>query len=122
MNENIINSVKEAVKKSLSWQEEGWNVTFGFRNTKISTLKDAKSQPDSFVNKIEAVSFWQHVKEAGQEAGEYGNKALSALEKGDLQDAADCVYSAWFIERNFDHYTNIWRPIYEEIASKTASA
>ena len=115
MSSEFSKKVNEAINKSLQWSENGWKITFGRNEVPVNSLKDAESLPNQFVYKLEAVYYWKRVKEAGQEAAQYGEKARNALENGDKDKAVDALYAARFIETPYKKYSNTWEPVYKAI-------
>ncbi len=111
MSQEVLQLVKDATNKSLKWAEDGWKMTFGPRQTPVCSLKEANALPDTFSFKIEAITFWDRVKQAGEEAASWGEKAIDALQKGDTKGASDCVYYAYYTEKFYANYLNMWKDV-----------
>ena len=107
--------LSEAINQSLKWAESGWNITFGPREVKVPSLKEALELPDTFSFKLEAVSYWKRVEEAGQEAAQSGEKAQTALSQGDQKKALDAIYLATFIESPYNKYIETWSNLYRSM-------
>ena len=110
-------ALKDAIKETEEWVTKGWPMGFGIDSAPVNSVKEAKELPDSFVYKIEANSYWGRVEYVSEEALVWANRALAALEKGDMHDALDCAYSALFIERGFRESIPTWGPALEAMGA-----
>jgi len=122
MSEDVINQVQKAIACSRKWAETGWPVTFGHRNVELSSLKQAESQPKNFIFRLEAINYWQQAKLTGNDAADSGQKALDALNNGDLSAAENALYFCQFIEKPFADYSKTWLPLYEAFKEKRAES
>lgn len=113
MSEDVVYQVQEAIDHSRKWAETGWPVTFGPRNAEVSSLKQAQSLPKNFIFRQEAINYWNQAKLTGNDAAESGQKALDALEAGDVAAADNALYFCQFIEKPFADYSKTWLPLYE---------
>lgn len=120
MYDDLIRQVQEAIAYSGNWAEKGWPATFGPRNIEVSSLKQAQALPRNFVYRDEAVNYWNQVLLAGTDTADAGNKALTALKKGDLNAAADALYLSQYIEKPFAASSSTWAPLYEALKEKMA--
>ena len=115
--DNLISLVKQGIARSRSWAETGWPVTFGPGGVEVSSLQQALDLPENFVYREEALDYWHTVEQMGREAAACGEKALTCLEKGDLNTAEDWVYQALFIERPCVQYSVTWRAIHKSVSA-----
>lgn len=115
MSQDLINDIKKAIEISNSWAENGWAMTFGPRKYSVNSLKEAEALSHENVFKIEAVAYWIRVKQAGEEASSYGQKAIEALESNNMKAADDAIYYACFLEKFYDKHTQTWKPVYNKI-------
>ncbi len=120
MSEDVINQVQEAIACSRKWSETGWPVTFGPRNTEVSSLQQAQSLPKNFVFRQEALNYWNQAKLTGNDAADSGQKALDALNNRNVSAADNALYFCQFIEKPFAEYSKTWLPLYEEFKEKRA--
>ena len=120
MSEDVIYQVQEAIASSRKWAETGWPVTFGPRNVELSSLKQAESPPKNFIFRLEAINYWKQAKLTGNDAADSGQKALDALNKGDLSAAENALYFCQFIEKPFAEDAKTWLPLYEAFKGKRA--
>ena len=119
MYEALINQVQEAIDRSMAWAEKGWKVTFGGRGVEVCSLQQAQNLPENFVYREEALDYWSHVAQTGEEAAAYGRKALYALIGNDLKAAADAIYSSQYLEKDFADLSMTWKPVHEAATKKT---
>ncbi len=115
MSENIAQLIQNAIAESKAWPTKGWDVTFGFRRTPVTNLEAARALDSTFVYKIEAVAYWERVERASGEAAAWGQKALDAFNKGDLQGADDCAYYALLVEKPIREKSVTWDPVVKAI-------
>ncbi len=120
MSEEVINQVQEAIACSRKWSETGWPVTFGPRNTEVSSLQQAQSLPKNFVFRQEALNYWNQAKLTGNDAADSGQKALDALKNSNVFAADNALYFCQFIEKPFAEYSKTWLPLYEAFKEKRA--
>ncbi|GMT49272.1 MAG: hypothetical protein IEMM0008_0811 [bacterium] len=118
MSQDMKSKVKKAIDRSMKWAETGWETSFGPRKTPANSLKQAKELPDGFSFKLEAVSHWEMIQEAGEDCAKHGKKALEALEKGNMKEAIDSVYCAQYLEKFYEKQSKTWKPVYEEMAKQ----
>jgi len=118
---DIAGDIEKALEATKSWAETGWPMTFGKPQRSVNTLKDANGLEESFVYRQEAQSYWRRVKEAGGEAVSWGERALSALKKGDIKDADDSLYFAVYLERPIRGDAPVWGPVYKKFRQHVAS-
>jgi len=121
MSQDIQKQIESAIDQSGKWAETGWKTTFGMRQTEVNSLKDAMALPDSFSFKLEAVAYWDKVKSTGEEAADWGKKALDALKTSDEKGLADAVYFAHYIEKFYEQHSNTWKPVLNAVNQLSAS-
>jgi len=112
--QELKSSITEAIAKSQGWHTNGWKTTFGPRNVEVNNLEEAEKLPRTFNNRLEAISYWNNVKNASEEVVEWGNRALASLEKNDMRDVEDSVYCAVVIERPVLHGAPTWYGVFEK--------
>jgi hypothetical protein len=122
MSEDLIRQVEDAIACSRSWAEKGWPVTFGPRNVAVSSLKEAKSLPATFLYRQEALNYWNQARLMGNDAGDAGMKALDALKSGNMRAAHDALYLSQYIEKPLADNARTWHPVYEAFTSGAASS
>ena len=110
----ISSDIEKALASSKAWAVTGWPMTFGKQLRPVNTLKEADALEASFVYRLEAISYWRRVQEAGNEAVTWGERALAALKKGDLRDADDSLYFAVYLERPIRGEAPVWGPVYKK--------
>lgn len=115
MSQELASKIEEAIKDTKEWYTRGWNVTFGPRRTIISNLEEAKGQPDTFVYKLEAIAYWNRVKNASEDALDYGEKALASLKSGDMRSVEDYIYAAYMAERPMTEKKMTWEELYHQV-------
>lgn len=108
-------TIEAAIAETENWPIKGWKTTFGLRNTEVNCLADAQKLPREFVNRLEAIAYWENVALATGEATKWGKKALSALEKDDLKDAEDSLYYTLVIERPLRPETITWNASHKQM-------
>lgn len=113
MFEDFICRVEEAISCSGNWAEKGWPVTFGPRNVAVSSLKEAKSLPVTFLYRQEALNYWNQARLMGNDAADAGKKALDALKNGNMRAAHDALYLSQYIEKPVADNAGTWHPLYE---------
>ena len=79
MYEELIEQTEKAIDLSMNWAKRGWKVTFGPRQTNVSSLEEAEELDKTFVYRDEAVNYWKQARLTGYDAGISGQKALEAL-------------------------------------------
>ena len=114
MSQALIQKIDEAINKSEKLSESGWKMTFGQRAYEVCNLEQAKALKHDHPYRLEAVAFWELVRDSGHDMAENGRKAKSAFESGNSVDGIDFLYAGSFIERGFENYTKMWYPLYEE--------
>lgn len=110
----ISTDIEKALQVSKTWAETGWPMTFGKQLRPVNTIKEADALEESFVYRLEAISYWRRAKEAGAEAASWGERALASLKKGDLKDADDSLYFAVYLERPIRGDAPVWGPVYKK--------
>jgi hypothetical protein len=118
MYEDVISEVKKAVESSRHWADNGWPVSFGPRNIEVSSLKAAEALPRTSVIRLEARNYWEQALLTGNDAGEWGEKAIEALEAGNVKGAADALYFSQFIEKPFAESSKTWLPLYDSFMER----
>jgi hypothetical protein len=121
MFEDVISEVQTAVEHSRHWAETGWPVTFGARRIAVSTLKEAEALPRNSAIRLEAVNYWKQAGLTGNDAGDWGERAVAALKDGDLDAAADALYFSQYVEKPFADSTKTWLPLYESFIARFPS-
>lgn len=121
MHEEIAKEIRRAVDNSRNWGETGWPMTFGRQQKPVNSLKEANALEKTFVYRLEAISYWNRVKDAGVEAATWGERALSSLQKGDLKDTDDSIYFAVFLERPVRGEAPVWGPVYEKFRTQVGA-
>lgn len=117
----LAKDIEKALTASRSWAETGWPMTFGKQQRRVNTIKEANALEESFVYRLEAIAYWGRAKEAGGEAATWGERALKALEKGDLKDADDSLYFAMYLERPVRGDAPVWGPVYKKFKQHLSS-
>ncbi len=112
---DLTKTIAAAIAETENWSVEGWKTTFGLRNTEVNCLADAQKLPREFVNRLEAIAYWENVALAAGEATKWGKKALFALEKNDLKDAEDSLYYTLVIERPLRSETTTWNASHQKM-------
>lgn len=112
--QELKSSIREAIEKSKAWHTAGWKTTFGPRHTEVNNLEEANNLPRTFNNRLEAISYWNNVKNASAEVVEWGERALASLEKNDLRDVEDAVYAAVVVERPVLHGAPTWTGVFQK--------
>jgi hypothetical protein len=110
----IATDIEQALHTTRSWAETGWPMTFGKQLRPVHSLAAASALEESFVYRLEAVSYWRRAQEAGGEVATWGERALAAVLKGDLQDADDSLYFAMYLERPLRGEAPVWGPVYRK--------
>jgi len=118
---DIALEIRQTAERSRRWAEEGWPMTFGRRQRPVNTLADAEALEESFPYRLEALSYWHRVKEAGGDAAAWGERAAASLERGDLRDADDALYFAVFLERPIRGSCPVWGPVYRKYKAQTVA-
>lgn len=116
----IAQDIQRAIGSSRKWAETGWPTTFGRMERPVNSKKEAEALEKSFVYRLEAVSYWSRVEDAGNEAATWGERALASLKKGDIVDADDSLYFAVFLERPLRSEAPEWSPVYSKLKSLRA--
>lgn len=117
----LTQDIERALSVSKTWAETGWPMTFGKQPRSVNTIKEAEKLEESFVYRLEAISYWTRAKAAGEEAAVWGAKALQALKRGDLKDADDSLYFAVYLERPVRGEAPVWGPVYKKFKQHHAS-
>lgn len=113
----IAQDIQRAIGSSRKWAETGWPTTFGRMERPVNSIKEAEALEKSFVYRLEAVSYWNRVRDAGEEAATWGERALASLKKGDIGDADDSLYFAVFLEKPLRSDAPEWAPVYAKLKS-----
>ena len=121
MYEELIKKTEKAIEISMNWAKNGWDVSFGPRQTKVTSLEEAEELDKTFVYKDEAVNYWKQARLTGYDAGISGQKALEALKNEDLKSAEDHLYFCQFIEKPFADSSKTWAGLYKDVKEKIAS-
>ena len=121
MYEELIEKTEKAIELSMNWAKNGWDVSFGPRQTKVTSLEEAEGLEKTFVYRDEAVNYWKQAKLTGYDAGISGKKALEALKKEDLKSAEDHLYFCQYIEKPFADSSKTWGDLYRIVKEKMAS-
>jgi hypothetical protein len=122
MSGELIKAIDEAIQKSAAWHVNGWRVRFGQRQTEVNSLKEALALPNTFVNRLEAVAYWNRVQIASDEAVEWGRKAKAAAEAGRMAEAEEMVYYAIIIEKPMHgDRSPTWQPVHSLFKSALAA-
>lgn len=121
MLEEIVKDIHRAVDNSRNWGVNGWPMTFGKQNRPVNSQKDAEGLEKTFVYRLEAISYWDRVNDAGKEAATWGERAISSIQKGDLKDADDSLYFAVFLEKPVRGDAPEWGPVYAKFKSQAGA-
>ena len=121
MYEELIEKTEKAIELSMNWAKNGWDVSFGPRQTKVNSLEEAERLDKTFVYKDEAVNYWKQARLTGYDAGISGEKALEALKNEDLKSAEDHLYFCQYIEKPFADFSKTWGNLYMDVKEKIAS-
>ena len=121
MYEELIKKTEKAIELSMNWAKNGWDVSFGPRQTKVTSLEEAEGLDKTFVYKDEAVNYWKQARLTGYDAGVSGQKALEALKNEDLKSAEDHLYFCQYIEKPFADSSKTWAGLYKDVKEKIAS-
>jgi len=121
MYEELIKKTEKAIEISMNWAKNGWDVSFGPRQTKVTSLEEAEGLDKTFVYKDEAVNYWKQARLTGYDAGISGQKALEALKNEDLKSAEDHLYFCQYIEKPFADSSKTWAGLYKDVKEKIAS-
>ncbi|MDH5654726.1 MAG: hypothetical protein OEZ34_02385 [Spirochaetia bacterium] len=120
MSQDLIKAIENAIKETEEWPTKGWKQLFGIRKTEVNSLADAEALDRTFVYKIEAVAYWTNVKNASEEAAEWGKKALEAAKAGNLKDADDKAYYALVLEKPLRSKPVTWDKVYSMLRQNAA--
>ncbi|NTW11216.1 MAG: hypothetical protein HGA26_07640 [Chlorobiaceae bacterium] len=118
MFEDVIGEVQKAVENSRHWAEKGWPVSFGPRNIAVNTLKEAEALPRTSAIRPEAVNYWKQARLTGNDAGDWGEKAIAALGAGNIKGAADALYFSQYLEKPFTEFSRTWQPLYDAFLAR----
>jgi hypothetical protein len=118
MYEAMISELQKAVENSRHWADTGWPVTFGTRKIAVNTLREAEALPRNSVIRLEAQNYWKQAVLTGSDAGDWGEKAIDALQKGDVEGAADALYFSQYLEKPFSESSKTWQPLYESFMAR----
>ncbi|NTU97627.1 MAG: hypothetical protein HGA62_07445 [Chlorobiaceae bacterium] len=118
MFQDVISEVRKAVDSSRHWAETGWQVSFGPRAITVCTLREAEALPRNSVVRLEAQNYWKQAQLTGNDAADWGEKAISALDAGDLKGASDALYFTQYIEKPFSDSSKTWLPLYESFVAR----
>ena len=121
MYKELIEKTEKAIELSMNWAKNGWDVSFGPRQTKVTSLEEAEGLDKTFVYKDEAVNCWKQARLTGYDAGISGQKALEALKNEDLKSAEDHLYFCQYIEKPFADSSKTWAGLYKDVKEKIAS-
>ena len=121
MYKELIEKTEKAIELSMNWAKNGWDVSFGPRQTKVTSLEEAEGLDKTFVYKDEAVNYWKQARLTGYDAGISGQKALEALKNEDLKSAEDHLYFCQYIEKPFADSSKTWAGLYKDVKEKIAS-
>jgi hypothetical protein len=116
MSQALIEMLDRAIQETNEWVSKGWSMRFGPYQTEVASLGAANAMPKNFQNRQEALSYWNQVEMASQEALVWAWKARAALQGSDLGVAHNTAYAAKYIERRFRESTPTWGPVCEAIA------
>ena len=105
----------------MNWAKNGWDVSFGPRQTKVTSREEAEGLDKTFVYKDEAVNYWKQARLTGYDAGISGQKALEALKNEDLKSAEDHLYFCQYIEKPFADSSKTWADLYKDVKEKITS-
>ncbi len=111
MNENLIKMTETAIQATKDWTVKGWPTTFGPRKTSVNNLETAKKLPHTDVYRLEAIAYWERVKNSADDILVWGERCLASLKKGDVQDAFDAAYFAVFIEKPIREIAPTWEGV-----------
>ncbi|MEI6757764.1 MAG: hypothetical protein FDX18_00245 [Chlorobium sp.] len=120
MFDDLIQEVQDAIECSRNWAVKGWPVTFGPRNTAVSSLKEAEALPRNFIFRQEAVNYWKQVRLTGNDAADSAVKAVQALQSGNAGAAENALYLCQYIEKPFAEYAGTWNPVYDALKTRLA--
>ncbi len=112
---DIVRMIEEASAETREWTKKGWKVTFGHRQIEANSLEAAEKLPQTEVYRLEAIAYWNRVKNAAEDALIWGGRALEDAKKGDLKGAEDAVYYAQFCEFPIREISPTWGPVFEAI-------
>ena len=118
MYEELIEQTEKAIDLSMNWAKRGWKVTFGPRQTNVSSLEEAEELDKTFVYRDEAVNYWKQARLTGYDAGISGQKALEALKNEDLKNAEDHLYFCQYIEKPFAESSKTWGALHSAVKEK----
>nr|CRH05332.1 Conserved protein of unknown function [Candidatus Magnetococcus massalia] len=90
-------------------------MTFGFKGTEINNYQQAVDTPESFCNRIEAVCYWEDIKEVGEETAHHGEIAKEAIAAGNMEKAKHHVFYALYEERKIIASGSTWGPVFDAI-------
>ena len=121
MYEELIEKTEKAIELSMNWAKNGWDVSFGPRQTKVNSLEEAEGLDKTFVYRDEAVNYWKQARLTGYDAGVSGQKALEALKNEDLKSAEDHLYFCQYIEKPFADSSKTWADLYKDVKEKITS-
>ena len=121
MYKELIEKTEKAIELSMNWAKNGWDVSFGPRQTKVNSLEEAEGLDKTFVYRDEAVNYWKQARLTGYDAGVSGQKALEALKNEDLKSAEDHLYFCQYIEKPFADSSKTWAGLYKDVKEKIAS-
>ena len=121
MYKELIEKTEKAIELSMNWAKNGWDVSFGPRQTKVNSLEEAEGLDKTFVYRDEAVNYWKQARLTGYDAGISGQKALEALKNEDLKSAEDHLYFCQYIEKPFADSSKTWAGLYKDVKEKIAS-
>ncbi|MBF0158925.1 MAG: hypothetical protein HQL58_05325 [Magnetococcales bacterium] len=111
----LIEQLQQTIQKASDWVTSGWPVCFGHNQVNVPSLPAAEKMPHNFVNRQEALAYWHNVALASRESVEYGQKALAALQQGDLSSAYDALYFARFVEKRLNEVSATWAGICDAV-------
>ncbi|MBF0124675.1 MAG: hypothetical protein HQL60_04995 [Magnetococcales bacterium] len=120
-NQDLITQLQQAIQRASDWATSGWPMRFGSHQVEVSSLPAAEKMPRSFANRQEALAYWTNVAMVSQESISYGEKALKALQKGDLPAAYDALYFARFIEKRLNEASPTWGGICDAVINQLNS-
>jgi hypothetical protein len=120
MSQDLIKAIENAIKETEEWHLKGWKQVFGFRNTEVNSLAAAEALDKTFVFRLEAIAFWQYVKNASEDASEWGKKALAAAKAGKMQDVDDAIYFALNLEKYKRSKPETWSKVYSMLKQTAA--
>lgn len=114
-NAQLIQQVKDAREQARSWPETGWTMQFGPYQDAVNNLKAAQEAKDTLHNRQDALAYWTGIQYASDETIVQADKALAALEKGDVNGAMRAVYFAVFVEKKFNEAAPTWGPVLQAL-------